>query len=209
MLRDIKSMNQNIFLTVDTTCPLPRGDRPPTPKGRTFEPPPTIPEDHSNEIIQMENEKAGAKKHHKRSNRNHHHHHRKRSRDRKRHDQSEDIPEWIKAEMEVASKEMVQKPEQDPHKAHSHSKDRKKSSSASENEDHIKRMQKEFELKRKELLLQAENVVRMREEAYNQELFRLQTELEKQKRMREESVEKLTIKESDSSQQSEGRCILQ
>lgn len=115
MLRDIKSMNQNIFLTVDTTCPLPRGDRPPTPKGapnRTFEPPPTIPEDHSNEIIvQMEDEKA-SKKHHKRSNRNHHHHHRKRSRDRKRHDQS-DIPEWIKAEMEVASKEMLQKdPEQ-------------------------------------------------------------------------------------------------
>ena len=70
-------------------------------------------------------------------------------------------------------------------------------------------MQKEFELKRKELLLQAENVVRMREEAYNQELFRLQTELEKQKRMREESQEKLTIKESDSSQQTDGRCILQ
>ena len=95
---------------------------------------------------------------------------------------------------------------------HSHSKDRKKSSTASNdiNEDHIKRMQKEFELKRKELLLQAENVVRMREEAYNQELFRLQTELEKQKRMqREESLEKMTIKESDSSQQSDGRCILQ
>ena len=71
-------------------------------------------------------------------------------------------------------------------------------------------MQKEFELKRKELLLQAENVVRMREEAYNQELFRLQTELEKQKRMqREESLEKMTIKESDSSQQTDGRCILQ
>ena len=71
-------------------------------------------------------------------------------------------------------------------------------------------MQKEFELKRKELLLQAENVVRMREEAYNQELFRLQTELEKQKRIsREESLEKMTIKESDSSQQADGRCILQ
>ena len=50
----------------------------------------------------------------------------------------------------------------------------------------------------------------MREEAYNQELFRLQTELEKQKRMqREESLEKMTIKESDSSQQTDGRCILQ
>ena len=97
--------------------------------------------------------------------------------------------------------------------AHSHN--RKKSSTTSGggndiNEDHIKRMQKEFELKRKELLLQAENVVRMREEAYNQELFRLQTELEKQKRMqREESLEKMTIKESDSSQQTDGRCILQ
>ena len=96
--------------------------------------------------------------------------------------------------------------------AHSHN--RKKSSTTSGggndiNEDHIKRMQKEFELKRKELLLQAENVVRIREEAYNQELFRLQTELEKQKRMREESQEKLTIKESDSSQQTDGRCILQ
>ena len=44
MLRDIKGMNSNIFLTVDTTCPLPRIDRPPTPKTppRSFEPPPTI-----------------------------------------------------------------------------------------------------------------------------------------------------------------------
>ena len=44
-------------------------------------------------------------------------------------------------------------------------------------------MQKEFEQKRKELLLEAENVVRMREEAYNQELLKLQTELEKHRRM--------------------------
>ena len=44
-------------------------------------------------------------------------------------------------------------------------------------------MQKEFEQKRKELLLEAENVVRMREEAYNQELLKLQTELERHRRM--------------------------
>ena len=44
-------------------------------------------------------------------------------------------------------------------------------------------MQKEFEQKRKELLLEAENVVRMREEAYNQELLKLQTELEKHRRI--------------------------
>ena len=110
MLRDIKSMNQNIFLTVDTTCPLPRGgNRPATPKGqtRTFEPPPTIPEDNSHEaLVQHEDEKSHKK--HKRSSRErHHHHHRKRSKERRKYDQS-DIPDWIKAEMEVASKEMQQ-----------------------------------------------------------------------------------------------------
>lgn len=50
-------------------------------------------------------------------------------------------------------------------------------------------MQKEFEQKRKELLLEAENVVRVREEAYNQELLKVQTELEKLKRIQKESVE--------------------
>ena len=43
MLKDIKSMNQNIFLTVDTTCPLARCETPSTPKTPSgFEPPPTI-----------------------------------------------------------------------------------------------------------------------------------------------------------------------
>ena len=86
---------------------------------------------------------------------------------------------------------------------------RKKSSGV--DEEQLKRMQKDFELKRKELLLQAENVVRMREEAYNQELFRLQTELEKQKRMRtEESLEKSADKEMDqASKSTEGRCLIQ
>merc|ERR1711944_79192 len=97
MLRDIKSMNQNIFLTVDTSCPLPKvgGDHP------------AIPEDNSHEVlVQHENEKSHKK--HKRSSRErHHHHHRKRSKERKKYDQS-DIPDWIKAEMEVASKEMQQ-----------------------------------------------------------------------------------------------------
>ena len=94
MLRDIKSMNQNIFLTVDTTCPLPRTERPPTPKSPirpTFEPPPTIPEDE----IHMENENS-PKKHRRK-------HHRKRHRKHARNFEESDIPEWIKAEMEVAS----------------------------------------------------------------------------------------------------------
>ena len=56
-------------------------------------------------------------------------------------------------------------------------------------EEHIKKMQKEFEQKRKELLLEAENVVRMREEAYNQELLKLQTELEKHRRLQKEAID--------------------
>ena len=44
-------------------------------------------------------------------------------------------------------------------------------------------MQKELEQKRKEYLLEAENVVRIREEAFNQELLKLQTELDHQKRI--------------------------
>ena len=46
-----------------------------------------------------------------------------------------------------------------------------------------RKMQKELEQKRKEYLLEAENVVRIREEAFNQELLKLQTELEHQKRI--------------------------
>ena len=58
-------------------------------------------------------------------------------------------------------------------------------------------MQKEFEQKRKELLLEAENVVRMREEAYNQELLKLQTELEKHRRLqKKESGVSSTVSET-------------
>ena len=66
-------------------------------------------------------------------------------------------------------------------------------------DEHIKRMQKEFEQKRKELLLEAENVVRMREEAYNQELLKLQTELEKQRRLQKETIEKMAVAKTNNS----------
>ena len=170
----------------------------------------------SNEVFVQNVDETSHKKQHKRSGGRHHHHHRKRSKERRKYEQS-DIPDWIKAEMEVASKEMQQPRQRDRQAgqaaaaekgAHVH-KERKKSSGV--DEEQLKRMQKEFELKRKELLLQAENVVRMREEAYNQELFRLQTELEKQKRRRtEESLDKSNDKESVQTDKSEhGRCILQ
>ena len=57
-------------------------------------------------------------------------------------------------------------------------------------------MQKEFEQKRKELLLEAENVVRMREEAYNQELLKLQTELEKHRRLQKKDSTSTVLSET-------------
>ena len=74
MLKDIKSMNQNIFLTVDTTCPLARCETPTTPKTPGFEPPPTIVEDE----VRIENESKSIERHH-RGERDHHH------RDKSRH----------------------------------------------------------------------------------------------------------------------------
>lgn len=172
MLRDIKSMNQNIFLTVDTTCPLPRSIRPPTPKTSTprpFEPPPTIPEDNDGDDNVILPKKKSKKRRHRQNRRK-----------REKYDES-DIPDWIKAEMELAAASTYD----ETNEVQKRQKHQRKRS----DEEHIKKMQKEFEQKRKELLLEAENVVRMREEAYNQELLKLQTELEKHKRMQRNSLQ--------------------
>ena len=59
---------------------------------------------------------------------------------------------------------------------------------ADENDTLKRKMQKELEQKRKEYLLEAENVVRIREEAFNQELLKLQTELDHQKRIQVYSI---------------------
>ena len=195
MLRDLKSMNQNIFLTVDTTCPLPRSERPPTPKTPRFEPPPTILEDEVNIEDESPEKKASNKSRH------HHKRHRKRGHHRHRHrdnlDQSE-IPDWIKAEMENAEEIKGRHHRDEGHKHHGggggrHSK--KGSSASDDNDDTLKRkMQRELEQKRKEYLLEAENVVRIREEAFNQELIKLQTELEHQKRLQAEHLQKLSEK---------------
>ena len=95
MLRDIKSMNQNIFLTVDTTCPLAKCERPPTPKTPGFDLPPTIIEDE----VRVENES-------KRSNRHHRHSRKSRRKHRKHRLDQSDIPEWIKVSQ---SKSMLNK----------------------------------------------------------------------------------------------------
>merc|ERR1719350_1109421 len=63
---------------------------------------------------------------------------------------------------------------------------------AEENDNMKRKMQNELEQKRKEYLLEAENVVRIREEAFNQELLKLQTELEHQKRLQADQLKKMS-----------------
>ena len=58
-----------------------------------------------------------------------------------------------------------------------------------ERNKYVERLEKEYNKKRKELLLEAENAVRVREEAFNQELVRLNQELEKHKQIQREQVE--------------------
>jgi hypothetical protein len=117
------------------------------------------------------------------------------------------IPDWIKAEIAAAEEDMPRRqPVKSPEK-------QKKSSHQNNNhtsdEEHIKRMQREFEVKRRELLLEAENVVRMREEAFNQQLIKLQTELEKQKRLQEEHMNNAAKNNKESNSGQNNYCVIQ
>ena len=57
---------------------------------------------------------------------------------------------------------------------------------AVDRDKYVERLEKEYNRKRKELLLEAENAVRVREEAFNQELIRLNQELERHKKLQRE-----------------------
>ena len=54
---------------------------------------------------------------------------------------------------------------------------------------YVERLEKEYDRKRKQLLLEAENAVRVREEAFNQELVRLNQELERHKKMQRDQLD--------------------
>ena len=57
-------------------------------------------------------------------------------------------------------------------------------------------------------ILEAENVVRIREEAFNQELIKLQTELENQKRLQVEQLQKMSEGKSNKTTVTE-KCTVQ
>ena len=60
---------------------------------------------------------------------------------------------------------------------------------AVDRDKYVERLEKEYNRKRKELLLEAENAVRVREEAFNQELIRLNQELERHKKIQRDQTD--------------------
>ncbi len=208
MLRDIHCQNQNIFLVVDTTCPLPRSERPPTPAAK-FDIQPTIHEDSDND-----EENANERKRNKRPSRRSQTRQPRNKRASRRDpmDQS-NVPDWIREEIAEAESEMPKggSPSRRP-PLRSRSPSPPKRSPLKRQlseEDHIKRLEREFDKKKQELLLEAENVVRMREEAFNQELIKLQTELEKQKLLQQESLEKVAASKNGKDVPASSSCAIQ
>ena len=199
MLRDIHSMNQNIFIIVETTCPIHKASHANTPNYENF--------DFSNPVGENEGKVDVVL-------------------DMKDHDMiemdesSDALPEWLKNDLEDAnadhpvqqgrnkensdrgdrrSRQKVQsrrEKEQNSNDKNQIGGDFKKRGNNiqkgitdSEKEKYIQRLEKEYNRKRKELLLEAENAVRVREEAFNEELIRLNQELEHHKQIQRDQSE--------------------
>ena len=195
MLRDIHTMNQSIFIVVETTCPIHKSSTRNAPNHQN--PEVSIPttgsvKAHGNVVLDM--------KYH----------------DSNEMDESHDaLPEWLKNDLEDANIDQPNQPKGQnggkrrlnkrsdhkypPRKAktqHSKQISQEKGYDHSDSDltndernKYVERLEKEYNKKRKELLLEAENAVRVREEAFNQELVRLNQELERHKQIQRQQVE--------------------
>ena len=199
MLRDIHSMNQNIFIVVETTCPIHKASHANTPNydNSDFSKPVGENENKVDVILDMKDH------------------------DMIEMDESSDaLPEWLKNDLEDAnadhpvqqgrqkennekgsrrSKQKVQSGKEKERRSNDKNQGvrdvRRREDHAqkdikdSEKDKYIERLEKDYNRKRKELLLEAENAVRVREEAFNEELIRLNQELERHKQIQREQLE--------------------
>ena len=96
-----------------------------------------------------------------------------------------DVPDWLEAELRDAeSSEKVRRNKKKKRKKHN--KNYAPAShphSVDSGDEVVRRLEKEYERRQQEIMLEAEAAVRAREEALNQELSRLKDELEKQRAM--------------------------
>ena len=191
MLRDIHSMNQNIFIVVETTCPIHKASN---ANQQNYEQP-----NFTHEMAHQEAKVVLDMKDH----------------DMPDMDESNDaLPEWLKNDLEDANADHPENKKKTKENNKRRNKQRERKSqpnkgkearneknnrenydeknldsksqeamTATDRDKYVERLEKEYNRKRKELLLEAENAVRVREEAFNQELIRLNQELERHKKM--------------------------
>ena len=201
MLRDIHSMNHTIFIVVETTCPVHKSVLASSnshdhtnefydPIGRKHakkvdvvldmkehdmsemdESNDNLPEWLKNDLEdanaddpdELKRRKDGNGRRHKRSNRQH-----------------------------PSSKEPERKRSERKHEIRGDLSQENSSNrpiTSDERDQYIERLEKEYNKKRKELLLEAENAVRVREEAFNQELIRVNQELDRHKQMQRGQID--------------------
>lgn len=99
------------------------------------------------------------------------------------------VPEWLRAEIDASEATWRSQPGSTnssaprwPKRANSAAA---AAAAAAADQRHFRRLEQEYDRKRRELLLEAENAVRAREDAYNRELRRLNQELQKQREQQE------------------------
>ena len=198
MLRDIHSMNQNIFIVVETTCPIHKAstanpnnyDQPHFTKEMGNQEPQVVLDmndhdvsdmDESNDALPewLKNDLEDANADHP-DNNNKKHKENNKKRNKKRQQKSQ--PRKGKE----AKREQHNQANRDNGNIDANSQE---GMTTADRDKYVERLEKEYDRKRKQLLLEAENAVRVREEAFNQELVRLNQELEKHKKMQRDQLD--------------------
>jgi len=169
-LGSMQSQNQNIFLVVETTCPLSKAS--PGDSGVV---------DHANAvpplIIEVDQNQAEEEHHGQRHNKDL---------------EASAIPDWLMNELgESEDRNSVASDERRRHSPQPKSVLKKRlTSSAGQNgsqqREYQRKVQLQFDAKQKEIRLEAEHAVREREKALNEEVVRLREELERQQTKQEE-----------------------
>ena len=193
MLHSLKCQNQNIFLTVETTCPLHRVHT------HHLEP-----DRRQEQVLDMKDEDEEEKLNTTSSSEM----------------ERSVLPDWLQAELKEAEpdqreqkkkarkKKKSRKGSQERGASHPHSVE---SEELTESQlERVRRMEREYERRQQEIMLEAEEAVRAREEALNQELARLREELERQRSLQTDYIQdKLGGRKHEDHQHSSGSCSLQ
>ena len=199
MLHSLKCQNQNIFLTVETTCPLHRVHT------HHLEP-----DRRQEQVLDMKDEDEEEKLNTTSSSKETGSSEMERS----------VLPDWLQAELKEAEsdqreqkkkarkKKKSRKGSQERGASHPHSVE---SEELTESQlERVRRMEREYERRQQEIMLEAEEAVRAREEALNQELARLREELERQRSLQTDYIQdKLGGRKHEDHQHSSGSCSLQ